>query len=347
MKRTIVISIHTELHLILSISFLLNYYYSSNYNVIFLINIESTKSRLLNINYDSIHEAEIIVLESIKVEEFKNKISKIKCLNPIIFIQFLEQKPINLFLSYFFGLDDSCKIVLAPDGTKPYLNYRKYPSFSSIRDCINTNMTMSTLGIKYKKFTYIYHGYGWNKNIDELWVIHSGKVSSKHKYTITKVEALNRKEIIDKCNTLFNIDQGENIFKEVSNNILFINHPLVSDSARIEELETIKKLTKSSRKVFIKYHPLTHEDQKNRINLECNVTELKCKVPAELIIFNLKNTVLVSFWSASLLYDNEKCSFYWLFPILYNKKIVKNINITNPTKHIQMINNLESIINDL
>ena len=67
-------------------------------------------------------------------------------------------------------------------------------------------------------------------------------------------------------------------------------------------------------------------------------------VPFELISASLQNCILISMWSNALMHENPRCNIYWLNKYLEKRgKMLRRIQLVNPTKHIQEIEELDQL----
>jgi hypothetical protein len=112
------------------------------------------------------------------------------------------------------------------------------------------------------------------------------------------------------------------------------------------EIEAVKVISEKfpDKLFYIKYHPLTPKNQIKKFK-DLGVLCFSNSIPAELYIKSLTNSIILGFWSTSLMIDNPSCKFYWLHKYLIKKgKMIDYINLTNPTTHIIDIDNLDHII---
>lgn len=99
-----------------------------------------------------------------------------------------------------------------------------------------------------------------------------------------------------------------------------------------------------TKQIVVKLHPTTYPEQERRFNELDKVLTVKTTIPAELIIAYLSGAIVLSFWSTSMLVKNDRCRFYWLFPMLAEAGIkLRRMTIRNPSQHISLVNSIDQI----
>lgn len=132
----------------------------------------------------------------------------------------------------------------------------------------------------------------------------------------------------------------------ISGIIFYSNNILYSEKLYACEINVLKYLKTKypNNLLIIKYHPYT-PDYQVKLFQDVGDQVFSSKVPAEIYIIGLSNSIILSGWSASVFVSNEKCSFYWLTKYFESLKImVKDlVNITNPMDHVLEVEHLEQI----
>ena len=126
------------------------------------------------------------------------------------------------------------------------------------------------------------------------------------------------KESLYIAGMIFNLK--EDSFPVEEKGIYYFNQPFKEQLDGVE-ISFLKELIKIHPKtpIYIKLHPLTTEDKKKKyLNLR-GVTLIDSKIPAELFILNLKNSILFTGWSTVLITNNPSCNLYFNLPIYKNQ----------------------------
>lgn len=277
-------------------------------------------------------------------KDLSDTILRIRKRHFTFFIGFLEQHPLNIFFAKTLNKTGTI-ICLAPDGTKPYGKITKMALFSRIKMTLSNYRFLFINKLYVYSFSLIDWNYGRMKEIDELWVFSSkGLCNSK----IKKIKLINLLTTVSSRNIVsrvFNFKPSY-IFKDTNQVIFYINQPFNKQEIYDFEIEVLDAIKKANygRSLYIKLHPKTSSQQRERYKNYLHCYFIEDNAPAELYIAHLSNSLIISFWSAALLVNNSTCIFYWLHPLLTKKGLMINwLAMANPVDHIQEIDDLSQI----
>ena len=97
---------------------------------------------------------------------------------------------------------------------------------------------------------------------------------------------------------------------------------------------------------MFKKHP--NQKSENLTHLPDCIFRIDQVFPVELLIANLKDSIVISSYSNSMLYHNSTCRYFWTYPIIVQTgELKKSIERFNPKKYIKVVQNFEELINDL
>ncbi|MCG7753883.1 alpha-2,8-polysialyltransferase family protein [Flavihumibacter cheonanensis] len=343
--------IHTEYHLMVIASFIQQYFREQDkFNVYVIIQVDPNKSRFkFKIDPKLLGAKEIIVVQTAKdnfVYDYKIKeaINEVMNRKYIEYISFLEQTALNF---YFVSKlrKTGCKICLAPEGTKPYINITKFAIGSRLKATINNYRFLIAQKLYISDLYFVSNRNGFLKHTDEVWINHAESYSNITRKKVVPVDVLKDKEAIYAVSKLFNFDVTDH-FCKTDGIILYLNHWVVEFKIydyEIKMLETIRSMY-PDKPIHIKLHPSTHEFQLKRLEKIQGIEINRSTIPAELFIASISNSIIFSFWSASLLLQNESCKFYWCHKLLEKEGVMMDWwSIVNPTKHIKEVESIEQI----
>ncbi|MCF6359286.1 MAG: alpha-2,8-polysialyltransferase family protein [Cyclobacteriaceae bacterium] len=347
-KEFIVFIVHTEYHMLGAISIISDFF--SNVQQYQILIIQTTQkesirfrfkkdlSEFKHLNYQELNYDEgVIVLnpDLIKLVNslLESKVAKYFSFNRLAFIDFLLIKELSKL---------GTEIILAPDGTAAYGRITSFTPRWSFKVLVRTYKFLWVNGFRNLYFYWPTLVYGDLKEIDELWVTYPDFVDPRARKKLRKVEMLQSDLSKRVALSYFGYVPVGNI----ENIIFYLNQPFRNQAINDFEKQFIKDLLRSKTgiKILIKLHPSTSASQREALSIFDNVEVLESTIPAELMISNLKNSIILSFWSTAGLVNNKSCRFYWLKPMLEERGIMLNkINIVNPTCHIKMVNSIDAI----
>lgn len=257
--------------------------------------------------------------------------------NPKHFIFFQAISPLNVQMAYALA-KRGVEISLGPDGYGSYARFnKKYNVLSIIKNSFKDNYYLYKNNLfsgKFHKFDYYKHGN--NPFIDNLWITHPDQYVHRgsNKINILKLPDFNQNclNFVKKC---FTFDEQF----PTEGAIYFFSHPLW-DELYEKELDFLKGVINKfpNKKIVIKLHPLTDLEAKLRYHTLHRVHVIESQVPAEVLLQSLKNCIVFTGWSTSLITENSSCNYYFNYPIYETMRhpVLSQIEIV-PLNHIKMI----------
>lgn len=260
-------------------------------------------------------------------------------------VVFLEHLPINVYLIKKLK-KKGVKIILAPDGMKPYydLDFGTWRSFAA-----TTRGTLEFYRYVLKSRLmpdFLYKQglrYGMMAEIDQLLVSYPDRIRNTSNKEVGEISICTSDATKQMLGEVFEFQQyaGLPIFDGI---VFYVNNIQFSEAAYKKEREVLQYLVGlDSNGVFVKLHPQTpegHIDGMKRLG----VTVINGSIPAELYISKLSGSAIVSGWSTSLMQRNDSCHHYWLTRYFSGQGCMYDaIDLTNPSLHIQEPAILEEI----
>lgn len=277
-------------------------------------------------------------------KELKDELKQLLAINFEKVFIFLEQLSLNVYLVNYFKKKGST-ICLAPDGNKPYYSVDKAALGSRIQQTIETYKYLFNKGLYYLKPYFLSWNYAKLRPLDEIWVTYPEAFFFNNKRKVVGFKVMPNEKVVNEIVNFFNFKISDTL-KDVEDIIFYTNNILYKQDAYDVEIEAIKNISSKfpNKPFYLKYHPLTPVNQIQKFK-ELGIICFCNSIPAELYIASLKKSIILGFWSTSLMVENPDCKFYWLHKYLINEgKMIDYINLANPTKHIIDIDNLDDII---
>lgn len=352
MKEKICYFIHTEYHLLLSLNDALEKYSDfDKFEVHFVIK-RTSKSNRLKQNLDlSILPYNIKILDftidlsSKLIPVEKKQLDDLLNFKFNIFVFFQEQDPITIILINKYK-EVNTKIYLYQDGLKPYvMNGLKFTPSLLLTD-IKQNRWIKRNGYAVKNhFSFITcKNYGFLKGIDKLFLTFPDAYKNWNNLPIETISLRFNEEFRNLLKKIFH--WNDDLLHEKNKVIFFMNQPMHDDGSF--EVSVLKKLQKKypESKIYIKNHPLTSKVKLERYKELEEITIIDSKIPAELFISELNNSIVFSICSTSMFINDEKSKFYWINNIIEDNNVerLKKYAIVNPTRHIISVKSVDEII---
>jgi hypothetical protein len=329
----------TEYHLLISIHLASTLYSDEDIeNVIFVI---QTEKRLKNIiKRKKIKNIRFKYLENVSQKEKFKILKRISCDR---FIFFQEDSLFNCNLINYYKKNYNSIICLGPDGYKPYAIYKKkHKKLSMLRNTFDDYKKL----IQNKIFPTIfnwsrYYDYASTRFLDEVYLTNPKEFIFKKKHSKFKILEIPKfnEQSLHKAGIIFNLK--DNLFPIIDKGIYYFNQPF-KKQLEVVEINFLKDLIKlhPENPVNVKLHPLTTDEKKKQYLRLKGINLIDSKIPAELFILNLKNSILFSGWSTVLITNNNSCNLYFNLPI-YKTQGSKAIDQSNLTilPHIKLVSN--------
>ena len=163
------------------------------------------------------------------------------------------------------------------------------------------------------------------------------------KKNIIVVDYTFSKEQIESLMKTFELDFSN--YPELSKVILVINERHYLPKYESQLLKVISE-SLPGYTILFKKHP--NQKSENLTHLPDSIFRIDQVFPVELLIANLKDSIVISSYSNSMLYHNSTCRYFWTYPIIAQTgELKKSIERFNPKKYIKVVQNFEELINDL
>ena len=289
-------------------------------------------------------DIEVDMAKKLKADD-KAQIDKLAEIEFSGFNFFQEQDPVTIVLINKYA-ERGTKINLFQDGLKAYIfNTMKF-SLGLVTDNIKQNKWIKMNGYPVKdKFSFLRcRKYSFLKYIDEVFVTFPEAYDNWNKKPIGKLPIIFRDEL---WATLKRVFKWEDSLLPVKDKVIFfMNQPLGDNGAF--DISILQKLQAKypTNELYIKLHPLTPQATVEEYKKLNNITIITSKIPAEIFISEITNSIVLSVYSGSMFINNESCNFYWLHNIKEDNNVskLKRYRIINPTKHIVSANGVDEIV---
>lgn len=331
MKKTNVFLVRTQYHVLMSVNTIFNNYKDCN-NIIYYL-----KGRIIN-DFDS--QEDFMVFKELERNKFGNInfVNQLKEINPERFFFFQENCSETLFIINKLAKTDII-ISLLQDGTKPYHHYRKKRLlYCILRDTLNDYKEM----FKRKQVALIgFHNnykYAFSKEVDEVWLNYPEKYNNRTRKKLLQLPYYSQ-ESIAFSNKLFQFKVDFDV-----ESILYLGQAWKQIYWEREK-EIFDYLIKKfpNKKIIYKSHPNSEPGQLDLYNDYENIMMIRNKIPAELYVLTMKNTIILSAASTSMFAYNETCKYYYTYKLYHFGNIFTQVDIGNPTDHIVNIDDLNEI----
>ncbi|MCX7548860.1 polysialyltransferase family glycosyltransferase [Xanthomarina sp. F1114] len=329
-KKVNIFIAHTEYHFIQSLNIALGLFNEDLYEN--YIHITKRGNRFENV-IDPALKNNIFVKVHIEKEPsvLVKEILALKTCYRFFFFQ--ENSIYNRFLAYGLKKKHNTIISLGPDGYKPYGVFNKKHEFlSMIKDTITDHKKLYKDRLSTTKlFKSDYYRYGSSSFIDEVWLTNVEIFNSKRNKTTAELKEINpfTLEVIDSLKSYFKLEDNPLDGKE--HKILYLNQPFWTEKLVSREMSFLKDLIIHFNKtIYLKLHPGTPEETKALYKKIDQLILIDSKLPAEIYILEVKNSIIFSGWSTALITHNPSCNYYFNLPIYKNcdAKAVDQMELT-------------------
>ena len=351
MKKKISFLIHTEYHLLLSLHQILEMYSDvNNYEVTLILKRVVNGARLKQALDLSFLPYNIIILEfDINLNAKLSHLEKQNLDNFLSkrfdeFIFFQEQDPITIIIVNRLKKFNT-KIYLYQDGMKPYIAHTMSFSPALLVNNIKQNNWIKRNGYQITdRLSFINCKlYGFLKGVDTLFLTFPESYINWKKLPIIKIKPTFSAEFIAVIKKVF--VWNDDLLKSKDRVIFFMNQPMHDDGTFEGNMLQKLQLRYPEATIYIKNHPLTPQSKIDTYKKIENVTIISSKIPAELFISQLTNSIILSVYSTSMFIDNPSCKFYYTFEVQEgnNIKRLKKYKVINPAPHIISVKDIENI----
>lgn len=352
MKEQLCFFVHTEYHLLLSLHAIMQNYSNENeYEVTIVLKRTSKSNRLkqdLDLSFLPYHfillDFDLNLKKKLSKDE-KESLDSLLEKKFDIFVFFQEQDPISIIIINQYKKNNT-KIYLFQDGLKPYIAHSMSFSPSLLLNNIKQNQWIKKNGYPITDYFSFVNCkmYGFLKGIDKLFLTFPEAYINWNKLPIEKIEPTFSDEFVLVLKKLFLWE--EQLLVKRERVIFFMNQPLHDDgSFEVQLLQNLQKKHPDAT-IYIKNHPLTTKVKIDAYKQIENVSIINSKIPAEVFISQLKNSIILSVCSTSMFIDNPKCKFYYTFAVEENNNIerLKKYKVINPANHIISATTMDEIL---
>lgn len=352
MRKKICFFIHTEYHLLLSIHTIQQKYSNTNsYEVILILKINNKSNRLnqelnfsglpFEVRYFDIQ----INLELKLCREDKIKLDALLGLEFTEFNFFQEQDPIVVILISTYKQKGTI-INLFQDGLKPYITHTMSFSPSLWINDIKQNNWIRKNNYRTLNYFSFFNSkmYGFLKGIDQLFLTFPEVFINWKNLPITTIKPEYTIDFLTVLKQVFYWVDA--LLGEKERVIFFMNQPMHDDgSFEVNMLQRLQNKYPGT-KVYIKNHPLTSKLKLKSYEKLSNVTIIDSKIPAEIFISQLKDSIILSVCSTSMFINNPSCKFYYTFAVKEHNNIqrLNKFDVINPTEHVVSVTHIEEIL---
>lgn len=338
--RNIAFLVGTEYHLILTMGFIHKYYNEpEDYVTIYRVSpVNSTRlNRLDRKELEQYNYKELFVDFTCSGDTLKHFLDGIINSHPTHFVFFLEDM---FWIEYLIsGLrKKKCKVILAQDGIKPY-NDMTRPFKERFLD-----------KLRYIKYSCKHHlflpfgtpenHYATSKSIEEVWLEHPEHYVNHTKKRIIQFKLPEDEEFIIRLNGVFGFNSNNYPYLKEKTIVYFDSNEAYPEflNRNVWLMSQLKK-QHPDRKLLVKLHPAAVGKREEIYNTIGDVVYLDSKYPAELFMANCNDAIFVSLFSTSMFYYNNKCKYYWVYPLYNDIFNIKGLNL--PCDHISTIKTTE------
>lgn len=342
MKQKICFLVHTEYHLLLTLHYINQKYNDVSLFEITLVLKRTSKSNRLKQDLDlSFLPFTFIVLDfdlsldkKLSILE-KNALDNLLALQFDYFIFFQEQDPISVIIINEYRARNT-QIYLFQDGLKPYVIHSMSFSPMLLLNNIKQNRWIRNNGYKVNDYLSFINCkmYGFIKGIDKLVLTFPKFYLNWNNLSIEKTDIQITPEFSALIKRVFHWE--DRLLKDRKGIIFFMNQPMHDDGSFEVKILKHLQLKYPTAPIYIKNHPLTSKVKLEAYKSLNDVTIIDSKIPAELFIGMLEDSIVLSVCSTSMFIDNPLCKFYYMFDIKEHNNIVrlKKYNLINPTTHV-------------
>ena len=343
--KKVLFQLGTEFHYMVALSLIDKYYSGDDFEIHFVIfSMPNIKSRLSNIQLDNKYIYHNVTYNHHEAKHFED----VEVLKQFIenneffhFISFLYHDPLFVYLTYYFKSKKTTTF-LAPDGMGAYVKFTAKNYRSRLVNTLKSYKFFKIHGFKFPKFWFTSWDFGKNGYYDYIYA-YSESLPNLPKKNIIAVDYTFSKEQIESLMKTFELDFSN--YPELSKVVLVINERHYLPKYESQLLKTIAE-SLPGYTILFKKHP--NQKSENLTHLPDCIFRIDQVFPVELLIANLKDSIVISSYSNSMLYHNSTCRYFWTYPIIVQTgELKKSIERFNPKKYIKVVQNFEELINDL
>jgi hypothetical protein len=330
---------HTEYHFIQSLNIAMSYFKDGQYEN--QIHITKKDNRFENVIDPKLNNNIKITFHIERNQsEIVQQILKLKNCHRLFFFQ--ENSIYNRYIAYSLKKKHNTIVCLGPDGYKPYAIYnKKHETLSMIKDTFLDNFELYRNNlITNKIFKSENYRYGSTGFIDEVWLSEISSFDVVHNKTKSKIKQIKPFTVKSITAIKLYFEKIPILLKAKTKIILYFNQVYWTDELINKEMEFLNNLNLHFNKIiYLKPHPATPIETIIKYKKIPNIEIVVSKLPAELFILDIKDSIIFSGWSTALITYNSTCNYYFNLPIYKNcgGKAIDQSKLT-VLSHIKLIN---------
>ena len=263
------------------------------------------------------------------------------------FILFQENDALNCLLTYQL-MKKGAKVCLYQDGLKAY-NPMKSRSYGQLKTELEMRIWWRKNGYKSDPLLNAIHShkYGFLVGVSRIHVTFPENYFNWNRKKVCKIEIEKSDKLFDLMKTVFQLENF--ILNKVDDTVFIISQSMRDDNSFERMLVEYLVASFANKKIYLKAHPINYKPYKDFIEevkkkFAGKIEVIDEKVPAEFLIMQLKNSIVVSTISTSMFLNNPDCTFYYTLELAkHHISRFNRYNTSNPTTHSRSVNSLEEI----
>lgn len=328
--------IHTEYHLFLCISIIKKHFINAESEITIIQTETGSRFKFevnvddFNINYKKLKLSYTDFKFSSTVKREVNQVIK-KDLTQYFF--FLDQNVINRHI--LTKLDKNTTINAVQDGLGAYAIVPK-----TFKNQFKYFFKYSLFTIS-KRLNYSYpflRHFEKNNKLKYIWLTNPEIWNKKTPAVIKRIEF--NENVNQMIKKVFSFNEPL-----LKNELIYFNQPIDDIVIKKFEFEFLKNiaqiLNKFNKQILIKLHPHTSKTDIEKFKEIDSIKFIKAGVPSEVWMLNTQNSIFISLWSSSLLFELKGCNYFWVYKTLKNSKINYMLKKTFEQKSLNHIKFIE------
>ncbi len=339
--KKVLFQLGTEFHYMVALSLIDKYYSGEDYEIHFVVvSNPNYKSRLSDIQLDNkyiYHKVSYNHHEEKRFEDVVTLKQFIENNEFFHFISFLYHDPLFVYLTYYFKRKKTTTF-LAPDGMGAYVKFTAKNYRSRLVNTLKSYKFFKTHGFKFPKLWFTSWDFGKNGYYDYIYA-YSASLPHLPKKNIIEVDYTFSAEQIESLKKTFELDFST--YPELSKVVLVINERHYLPKYESQLLKVISE-SLPGYTILFKKHP--NQKVENLSYLSDAVFRIDTIFPVEILIASIKDGIIISSYSNSMLYHNPNCHYIWTYPIVASSgELKKDIERFNPKTYIEVKQNFEEL----
>lgn len=353
--KKVLFTVYTEYQLIITLNELLvNTEYGTDTTVATIVVKHEDMHKRMDrpfdfegLGFNIVHFYDDINYKKAISKETKKIVDSLLAENWDTFILFQENDTLNCLLSYQLYKKGST-IRLYQDGLKAF-NPMKSRSYGQLKYEFQMRLWWYTNGYKCDPLLNAFNAYryGFLKGVKYVHVTFPEAYQNWNKKKLKKIEITKSVQLFELIKKVFVLDKF--MLDNIDNTVFIISQSMRDDNSFEKILidYTIKKFP--NRRIYLKSHPTQYKPYRNFIEeaktlYKNQLTVIDEPIPAEFLILQLRNSLVISTISTSMFLDNPDCRFYYTFEIArpYMPRFDR-YNTINPTPHVKTVQSFDEI----